>query len=142
MFSQLVGNESGLDQTLLPCDLGKEIETFSKHTHQISLTVWGLFQHPIQTLLCPFRAFEKLSTEIEIDMEGHRIQIISANNSNTPGINIALQLPQNLKKVIYKHNYCKQISKRKILMENMNKMHTSFGQVITLFWVCLLLLYV
>lgn len=45
MFSQLVGNErlGGLYQTPIPCDQGKETETVSKHTLQISHTVWDLF---------------------------------------------------------------------------------------------------
>lgn len=85
MFTQLAGNErlGELDHTPLPCDQGKETETFSKHTHQISCTVWGLFYventtAPLWTFLCPLRALKKLSTKIEkklkkkTNTEGHR----------------------------------------------------------------------
>lgn len=56
MFSHLVGNErlGGLDQTQLPLDQGKEIETCSKHTTlatQLRLVLWEKTALPFQTIL-------------------------------------------------------------------------------------------
>lgn len=70
MFLHLVGNErlGGLDQTQLPLDQGKEIETLSKHTRlatQLKTCSRGENNPSISDSLMYTQSVQSISTEIE-----------------------------------------------------------------------------